>query len=179
MRSTARHLGLAAPVVLALLVAGCTTATPEPGPSTTSTAPSPTTAAPSTPASTGSPDAGPTPDASAPASPTGDAAPVPEAPDDDAPVITNARFAPDTQELEVTGYVPAVHDGGTCELVATRSAATVRASRDAAPDATTTACGTLVVARDQLTAGTWSVRLAFTPPGGSTIVSASREVAVP
>lgn len=81
--------------------------------------------------------------------------------------------------VEVDGYVAGVvEDGGTCRLTLTRGDDVQTVEGVAASDASTTTCGSLIVAGGGLTAGDWSAVLTYdsTSSSGS---SAPSVVAVP
>jgi hypothetical protein len=61
-----------------------------------------------------------------------------------------------------SGYVsPVIEDGGTCTLELSRDGETVTAATDGLADASTTVCGGLQVAGDDLAAGTWTAVLRY------------------
>jgi hypothetical protein len=109
------------------------------------------------------------------AAPTGSIGPDP---DDgqvvatDTPVVITAQEVPVTvtfygwnptsKAVEVGGYVEGVvEDDGECTLTLTKDGATVTGRADASPDASTTACGTVSVPGDEVTAGTWKAVLSY------------------
>jgi hypothetical protein len=116
-----------------------------------------------------------------------DVSPTPTAsvgpdPDDGQPVVTDEPVVvttaevpvsvtfygwnPDTQAVEVGGYVTGVvEDGGTCTLTLTKGGKTVTGSTKALPDASTTACGAVTVPGDEVSAGTWRAVLSYSSAG--------------
>jgi hypothetical protein len=95
--------------------------------------------------------------------------------DDGAPVTTDGP-RPDATDVVLSyvvwdeaagavvagGYVsPVVEDGGTCTLALTRDGESASATADAAADASTTSCGELRVADDELEPGEWSAVLSY------------------
>jgi hypothetical protein len=103
-------------------------------------------------------------------------APRPEAPE---AVLSFAMWEEATASLDAAGYVtPVVEDGGTCTLRLTREEAEVSVTAPGMADATTTVCGRLSVPGEQLAAGTWTLRLAYSSATAD-VVSAPVDVEVP
>jgi len=71
-----------------------------------------------------------------------------------------------------------VEQAGTCTLTLTRGATTLTVTGQAFPDASSTACGSLTVAPDRLSSGTWTSVLDYSS-GTSTGQSSSLQVKVP
>ncbi len=161
----AHPLTAAVPLVVALLLAGCTSATPSqpPGASSSTPAPAPTGSVPA-PSGTDLSGAG-TPSDESTERP--DASPAPT-PDEVEVVVTFAGWNAPTTAAEVGAYVPRVETGGRCTLVLT-SAGGTRAEVEsvAEPDATSTSCGLLSVPGERLAAGTWTGTVTYTSPTAS------------
>jgi hypothetical protein len=93
--------------------------------------------------------------------------------------VTSAAWVPD-QGIAVSSVVLGrVEDGGTCTLTATFGDDEAEVSGDALADASSTTCGELVVPDTDVDTGTWTVRVTYTSPDGSTGTSEDEEVEVP
>lgn len=82
--------------------------------------------------------------------------------------VTYAGWEPSVGEVQVGGYVAGItEEGGTCTLSLTKDGRTVTGSKQALADASTTACGAVVVPGDELSAGTWQAVLSYRSAGHS------------
>ncbi|CAB4904140.1 MAG: hypothetical protein F2825_02260 [Actinobacteria bacterium] len=96
----------------------------------------------------------------APGEPVGTDDPV--VPTGGAVAVTVTWSGFDRGALEVDGFVTGVvESGGTCLLTATRGGDTVTAEVVAEPDASTTQCGAVTIAADELSPGTWNAVLSY------------------
>jgi len=88
---------------------------------------------------------------------------VPSASADTVPVvITYAGWTDSTAAVEVGGYVAGVAEsGGRCTLTLTSGSGSASAEVPAEPDASSTACPTLIVAGSQLSPGTWEAVVSY------------------
>jgi hypothetical protein len=104
------------------------------------------------------------------------AAPSPESVD---VFLTFAGWEGSISAVEAGGYVAGpLGDGGTCTLTLTGAGSARSASGAGISDATTVSCGTLRIAGDQLSAGTWEAVLSY-ESGDTGGRSAPIEVQVP
>jgi len=78
--------------------------------------------------------------------------------------VVTAAWSPERAAIEVSGLVDVVEAGGTCTLVVSLGSASATATSAAEPDATSTSCGTLAVARADLAPGRWSAVLRYDSP---------------
>lgn len=75
------------------------------------------------------------------------------------PIMTTWGASP---SVEVRGYIPSLNEeGGICTVNLTKGDQKVTESRTATADATTVSCGLITIARDRLSAGTWTATLAY------------------
>ncbi|MGY1917286.1 hypothetical protein [Blastococcus sp. SYSU DS0973] len=96
-----------------------------------------------------------------------------------AAVLSFAMWEEETSSVEAAGYVsPVIEDGGTCTLHLTRGGDEVSITVPGVADASTTVCGGLSVPEEQLAAGTWTLRLAYSSATAD-VVSAPVDVEVP
>ena len=96
-----------------------------------------------------------------------------------AAVLSFAMWEEETSSVEAAGYIsPVVEDGGTCTLRLTRGGDAVSVTVPGAADATTTVCAGLSVPDERLSAGTWTLRLAYSSATTDT-VSEPVDVEVP
>jgi hypothetical protein len=112
------------------------------------------------------------------ADPTDD--PDPDVTEEPAPEVTTvvlvfAEWDASSGTVQAGGHVSSVvEDGGECTLTLDSGGTTVSASTQGFADATTTVCSGLQVGADQLTPGTWTATLQYTPlsaaPGSSNTV---------
>ena len=78
------------------------------------------------------------------------------------PVITSYGQDPSSKEALVGGFVPGtVESGGSCTLTLEKDGKKVTATNPATPNASTVSCGVIAIARDKLSAGTWSATLSY------------------
>lgn len=105
----------------------------------------------------------PTPSSSTSMAPTPSVAPTSLAPSLATTVltVTNAGWDSAANRLWVSGFVPDPEEGGACTLTATMGSATVSVTHDAQPDATTTTCMSVSIARDRLAPGVWRAVLVY------------------
>ena len=169
-RRTLAAVGLAAVCVLP----ACSLVADTDEASSSATASSPATDSPSTPEETAEPTEAPVVDEEG--EPVATDPPRPGAID---VVLSNAYWDPAEAAVFAAGYVsPVVEDGGTCTLRVSRDGNVVRATSEGIADASTTACGGLVLPGDELSPGTWSVVLSY-ESGSASGESEPLEVEVP
>lgn len=82
-------------------------------------------------------------------------------------VVTYSGWNATSGAVEVGAYVPVLESGGTCTLVLTQGTTVVEVARDAAPDASTTACGALAVERAALAPGSWQAVVRYLSPSSA------------
>ena len=94
------------------------------------------------------------------------------------PFVTAASWDQPSGTLTVTALVPnLVELDGTCTVTATNGSTTLSASATSAPGANDTECNPMTLAGSRLTAGTWSLVVAYSSKR-SVGVSAAHTVAV-
>jgi len=94
------------------------------------------------------------------------------------PFVTAASWDQPSGTLTVTALVPnLVELDGTCTVTATNGSITLSASATSAPGANDTECNPMMLSGSRLTAGTWSLVVAYSSKR-SVGVSAARTVAV-
>lgn len=135
------------------------TATPEPSATAT---PSPTPTAPAPPSPTATPTAAP---------PVDDRTPT-------SVVVSFAEWSVASGAVEVAGLADVVESDGTCTLTLTQGATTAVVTIPAEPDAASSVCGTLTVARSVLGPGRWTGVLRYSS-AASIGESASFTIEVP
>lgn len=88
------------------------------------------------------------------------------------PLISSWGQNPDTNNLEVAGFIPEIYeDGGKCTLTLTRNGQTITKDSSAHKDVSRTSCQPFAISQDSLTPGTWSATLKYassTATGSST-----------
>jgi hypothetical protein len=92
--------------------------------------------------------------------------PTPGSPSNDAAgvaVLSYLGLAADGS-VEAGGYADEPEEGAVCTLVLRLGGEERRADIEGAADATTVQCGALVIAADQLAAGTWTAQLIILTP---------------
>jgi hypothetical protein len=90
-------------------------------------------------------------------------APVTLSPTTDGDIfVTYSEWNAQSAAVEVGSYLPNVSESdGICTLTLTKAARSVQTSRPATPDVGSTACGSLTVPGDQLSAGTWTAVVTY------------------
>lgn len=78
--------------------------------------------------------------------------------------VTFGGWQSATASVEVGGYAGVVEEDGTCTLELSQGSTSVTTTSTAAPDATTTSCGTLTIAGTSLRPGTWTGVLRYESP---------------
>jgi hypothetical protein len=79
--------------------------------------------------------------------------------------VTFYGWRADVHQVMVGGYVPGVVESdGICTVTLTNGTATVSVDAAATADASSTACGAIVVPGDRLSAGTWQAVLSYSSP---------------
>ncbi|MGN8247462.1 hypothetical protein ACTHAM_001637 [Cellulomonas soli] len=79
-------------------------------------------------------------------------------------VLSFAAWDPGTARVSVGAYANVVESDGTCTLILSQDGRTVTATSSVAPDVSTTSCGDLGVAGDELTSGTWLATVTYDSP---------------
>ncbi len=84
------------------------------------------------------------------------------------PVIASWGQDPDTNNVEITAYVPDIYeDGGTCTLEFTKDSSTITKTTTGKKDVNRTSCSRFVIPKNELTAGTWSASVSYASASGS------------
>jgi hypothetical protein len=79
-----------------------------------------------------------------------------------APFITAWGQNLETQDVEVSGYVPGiVESGGICTLSLSKGEQTVTESKAAIADAKNVSCGIIAIEKSRLSTGVWSAVLSY------------------
>lgn len=151
--------------------------TPEPTLSSTATATATPSATP-TATSTGSASASPTPDAPSETSTvTPSASTSPSRATVDV-AMTYYGFNAVDGAVEVGGYANVVEADGVCTLTLTKGSSTVSKQASATPDASSTSCGEMSVAQNEISSGTWTATVSY-QSSTSEGVSAPATIEVP
>lgn len=77
------------------------------------------------------------------------------------PVVGSWGQNTTTKAVEVSGYVALVESGGICTLTLKKAGQEVTESKSATPDAQTTSCGLISIARSRLAAGDWVATISY------------------
>lgn len=84
------------------------------------------------------------------------------------PIISYWGQPSEGDDLEVNGYVPGiVEKNGSCTARLVKNGKTVEETKVALDDAQTTSCGLIVIPRNELTAGDWSLSLNYSSPSSA------------
>lgn len=79
------------------------------------------------------------------------------------PVIVDAGQY--EQQIEVRSFVPEIYEStGSCTIIFTKDGSKIVKQVAATPDATTTRCSNLTVARSEFSAGTWTIVVSYSSP---------------
>lgn len=96
------------------------------------------------------------------------------------PFVTVAGLDVDGQHVTVSGYVAGIiEDGGLCTFLLTGPTEDHKVSGPGHVDVTSTSCGSLQIARTDLTGGEWKVVLQYTAVDGSLSQSSPRTMELP
>lgn len=84
------------------------------------------------------------------------------------PIISFSGQSSAGSDLELNGYVPGVVEkNGKCTARLTKGNKTVEETKVALDDAQSTSCGLIVIPRNELSAGNWSLLLIYNSPSST------------